>query len=280
MLAVVEDQQQLAVAHELDDRLDDGTTGVFHDAEHRRDSLRHEPRVGDRRELDEPDAIGKLVEHVSSDLQRQPRLAEAAHSEQREQPRAPEQLADFGLAAFAANERRHLLRQVVGRRFERAQCGEFLAKLGMHRLVDVLRTREVAQPHAAEVAQRHARRQSLADGLDDRLREQDLATVRGAHDAGRAVDGAAEIIVVAGLYGTGMQPAADMQSHVRGRCRIGQRDLDRERRAERVGGLTEHGMEPIARGLHNAAVVLDDGRTGERVVTRHRLAHLRGLGLP
>ena len=43
--------------------------------------------VGQRRELDEPHAVGKVVQHVGADLQRQPRLAEAAHAEQRQQPR-------------------------------------------------------------------------------------------------------------------------------------------------------------------------------------------------
>ena len=92
MLAVVEDDEQLAVADELDERLDHGAARLLHDAEHGRDRLRNQPCIGDRRKLDEPDAVGIFVEHVGRDLQREPRLAETAHPEQREQRRFLEEL--------------------------------------------------------------------------------------------------------------------------------------------------------------------------------------------
>ena len=231
VLAVVEDDEELAVANELDERLDHGAARLLHDAEHGRDRLGNQPCIGDRRKLDEPDAVGKFVEHVGRDLQRQPRLAETAHPEQREQRRFLEQLSHLGLTALAADERRHLLRQVVRRRLERAEGREVLAQLGMHRLVDVLRAREVAQPHTAQVAQRDPCRQLLPDRLHGSLREQDLATVGSPHDACGAVDGAAEVVVVAMLGRARVHAAAYGQRDPAGGRGIGERELEIKGRA-------------------------------------------------
>jgi hypothetical protein len=60
--------------------------------------------------------------------------------------------ASFKLA-LAPDERCHLPRKIVRRRFERTQGGEILSQLRMHELVDVLGRRQIAQPHAAEIAQ-------------------------------------------------------------------------------------------------------------------------------
>jgi len=58
--------------------------------------------------------------------------------------------------------------------------------------------------------------QLLAHAIDDRFRQQDLAAVRRGHDARRAIDGAAEVIVVAPLDVTDVKSAADSQlKHVR-----------------------------------------------------------------
>ena len=80
-----------------------------------------------------------------------------------------------------------LLRQVVRRRFERAQCRKVLAQTGRHDLMDLLRIRQVAQAHGTQVAQRDAWRQAIADQLDDGPRQQDLAPVGRGHDARGAV---------------------------------------------------------------------------------------------
>ena len=57
-----------------------------------------------RREFDEPDAFGIVVQYVGRDLQRQPRLAQAADAEQRQQPRFAQQSLDFGQLRLAADE--------------------------------------------------------------------------------------------------------------------------------------------------------------------------------
>jgi hypothetical protein len=89
MLAVVEDEQELAVLHILDHGLDHRASRLFHHAQHRRDGLWHQPRVGERREFHEPDAIHVVVHHRRRHFKGQAGLAEAAHAEQREEPRLP-----------------------------------------------------------------------------------------------------------------------------------------------------------------------------------------------
>ena len=69
MLAIVEDEQQSPVVDEFDQCVGHRAPRFFLDAKRRRDRLRHQSRVGNRRELDEPHAIGILVDHVSRDLQ-------------------------------------------------------------------------------------------------------------------------------------------------------------------------------------------------------------------
>ncbi len=167
VLAVVENHEELAVPDELDERLDHRAAGLLHDSEYRGHRLRHQARIGHRRKFDEPDAVGKLVEHVCGNLQRQPRLADAADAEQREDRDPGEELFHLGLPALAADERGRLPWQVVGRRFERAQRRKVLPQLRMKHLINVLGAREIAQSHASEVAERHTVRQPLADRFDD-----------------------------------------------------------------------------------------------------------------
>jgi hypothetical protein len=56
------------------------------DAEHRGHRLRHHPRIRERRELDEPHAIRKVVQHIGPCLQRDPRLPKTADARDRHEP--------------------------------------------------------------------------------------------------------------------------------------------------------------------------------------------------
>ena len=81
VFAIVEDQQQSPVLREFHQRLDDRMPGFFLHAEDKSNRLRHEPRIGERRQLDEPDAIGKIVQDLGRELLRQTRLADPACAE-------------------------------------------------------------------------------------------------------------------------------------------------------------------------------------------------------
>ena len=78
-------------------------------------------RIGQRRQLDPPAAVGELLECVGCHLQRQPRLAAAARADQRQHPRGAEQPSDLLELPFPPDEAGQLLRQVVGQRIERPQ---------------------------------------------------------------------------------------------------------------------------------------------------------------
>ena len=118
MLAVVEDQQQLARLEIGAERLHDRTARLFADAEHLRGLARDKRAVANRRQIDEPRAVAVAVEHIARDLQRQPRLAQAADSGQREQSGSSQESLGILDFALAADKRRELLRQVIRRHFQ------------------------------------------------------------------------------------------------------------------------------------------------------------------
>src|SRR6266513_1340870 len=113
MLAVVEYEQQSSVLDELDQSLGHRTSGFFLDSQHRCDSLRNQPCIGQRCKLDEPYAVGILVEHIGGDLQRRPCLSEPTDAVQCHEPRLAEQALDLSELALAAHKRRQLVREVA-----------------------------------------------------------------------------------------------------------------------------------------------------------------------
>jgi hypothetical protein len=92
LLAVVEDQQCLARFQMRAQRVRERFSRLLAHGEHLCRFMRDERRIADRREIEEPDAVGVRIEHVGGDLQREPRLAEPAHAEEGEQPAALQQL--------------------------------------------------------------------------------------------------------------------------------------------------------------------------------------------
>ena len=151
VLAVVEDDQQRVLAQVLAQALGDGLAGVLADTQHVTRGVGNQRWVANRREVDEPHTVGIAVQHVGGDLQRKPGLAEAAHAEERQQPRSIEEPLRLGELGLAPDERCRLLRQVVGRRLERAERGKILAQFGVQQLVDMFARCEVAQPHGAQI---------------------------------------------------------------------------------------------------------------------------------
>ena len=90
---------------------------------------------------------------------------------------------------------------------------EILAQLRMQQLVDLLRSRQVAQSHRTQVEKRCARRHAVANQLGQALRQQDLSAVGGAHDARGAIDLGSEYVAVAAFDNTAVQPDAHSWRH-------------------------------------------------------------------
>ena len=115
VLAVVEHDQEAARRHVLGQAgLERGAVDVGN-AERRRDDRGDPLAVLERRQVDEPDAVGEGVELLARQLLRQPRLAAAADPAQRDQARVAEQPRAVGERGFAADEAGPRLRQVVWR---------------------------------------------------------------------------------------------------------------------------------------------------------------------
>ena len=85
VLAVVEHQQQALRREHGRDRLDRRAVGAQLRAQHARHGGGHQRAVGQRRQLDPPDAVGKLGGRLVGDLRghglRDARLADAARAD-------------------------------------------------------------------------------------------------------------------------------------------------------------------------------------------------------
>ena len=273
MLAVVEDEEQAAVPEIFHQGFDDRPARGFLDPQHARHGLRHEARVVHGCELDQPDAIREFVDQIGADLQRKPALSDAAHAEQGQEPELHEQLLHFAQLGLAADERRELVRQVVGRRLERTQRRELVPQARVQELVEGFGRSKIAQADRAELAQPHLLRQAAAHHARHRVRKQHLSAVRRAHDARGAVDGRAVEVAVARLSGAGVQAAAHLQGYAGRRLRIGERELQLYRRAERVASVVENGMQAVARLLHHHAAIALHRRARDGVVLGERRPH-------
>ena len=104
MLAVVEDEQELARGQFRGDRIDQGAAGERPQVERLRDRVGHACAFTDRVELDEDGAVGERVLAAPGELEGEPRLARAAGAREREQARASEQRPQFGELVLAPHE--------------------------------------------------------------------------------------------------------------------------------------------------------------------------------
>ncbi len=119
VLAVVEHQEQLAHLQVLDDARRQRQAGMLHAAQRGRDDLRHRVGVVGGRELAHPCTRGEARQHLCCDLHREPGLADAAGTSQRDQPCVVQQRGDACDVGVAADERGHLHREVPRERGQR-----------------------------------------------------------------------------------------------------------------------------------------------------------------
>jgi hypothetical protein len=89
VLAVVQDQQQWRAFRCADSVSTERRAGALRDPEHLRHRRRHQQRLADRAKLDEPHPVAVRVDHFGRRLQREPRLADAAHADDRQQSACP-----------------------------------------------------------------------------------------------------------------------------------------------------------------------------------------------
>jgi hypothetical protein len=156
------------------------------------------------------------------------------------------------------------------------QGGEFRGKVGRLEIEDRLPLDDVAELVATEQPQGRIGGHPAAHLLGGRPRQQCLPPVARREEPCNAIQGGAEIVAAAmlGCPGVDGHPHADPGQLALQHSLSGDGCLD--------GGLrrSEHRAEGIAHRLEDRAAVALDHIAQERIVTRQRLLHLRGIAFP
>jgi hypothetical protein len=282
LLAVVKDDQDLALPERLGERLGDWAPGFLPDPEHLCDRTGDERRVRYGRQVDEPNAIPRAVERFRCRLESKTGLAHPARARQSHESGRSEQAPHLGHLAVAPDEARNLFRQVVlePRVVQRTEGCELAGQAFGAYLEDPFRPPEVFQAVVAQVPEGHVVRQVFADQLGGEPRDHDLAAMGDGLEAGRPVDHRSEVVAAAFLAVAGVQrhPHPDRCGVRPGLRRQGL--LDRDRDPEGGWGVVEGGAEGVTDGFeHVPAGPLDRGPL-DLVVAGERDFHLLGVGLP
>jgi hypothetical protein len=103
VLAVVQDQQQLLIAHGVRERLLEAPFGGLLDAQDGRNAVRDEGRIRDLGQLHQPHAVEVGVGHSLGKLDRKSGLARAADAGEGEQAGGGEKPLDLGDLPLSAD---------------------------------------------------------------------------------------------------------------------------------------------------------------------------------
>ena len=237
-----------------------------------------ERRVGKGRQVDEVHAVGESVPHLGRDPDRQPRLAGASGAGQgqqaagRQQPRTasiswrrPTKLVGSRWQGDPHHRATPERREVVGQALDDQLDQAFW-------LVEVL------ELMGTQVAQGHAIREHVLDERPRRRRQEDLAALRQAGDAGGPMDVQARVTVTAEASLAGMQAHPDPHRRVIRPVRLGHATLSGDGGRDGLRGHRKDGEEAIALGADlDAAMCRQRARERWRHVVRARpRSELRG----
>jgi len=104
VLEVVQDEQDLPLAQLADQVVHQGTVPGVLQPEALRDRGRHQPRVADRRQRHEEDAVRVVAGHLGGQRDAEPGLAAAARPGQRDQAAGGQQPSGLRQLMFPADE--------------------------------------------------------------------------------------------------------------------------------------------------------------------------------
>ena len=239
MLEVVEQEQHLPVR----DRRGQVACG----AEGLGGRVDDEPRVPQRREVDEEDTVRVCLDRLGGGLEREPALAAPADARQGHEPdpgpcHQPDHLGQLPLPA---QERRRLdreIRPVEARERREVAVAELEESLGRP---------EILEPVLAQVAQ------ALVEELRGRLRHEHLASVARRGDACGAMDVDADVPLVR------RQRLARVQPGPNANRAVAERLLELAGSRDRVAGPAEGDEERIALRVHLVALVCRERRPQE-----------------
>src|SRR3989337_458733 len=112
-----------------------------------------EPWIGDRRQRDKKYAIVKMLDHLSGNLQRQPSLATATRSRQRQEALIRKQLLDLANLSGAPDETVKLNRQIIWGYIQRLERREISGQILCNHLEDMLDALKVLQAVFTQIPQ-------------------------------------------------------------------------------------------------------------------------------
>ena len=113
MLTVVEHEQQSSRRQVVAENAGQRPSGLLPYLESSGHGLCHQGRIGQRRQLDQPDPVVEDLHQLAGRDQREPGLSRAARAGQADQSVLPEQTSDLGELRLAADEAADLRGQVV-----------------------------------------------------------------------------------------------------------------------------------------------------------------------
>ncbi len=177
MLAVVEHDQRRPVADVVGNHPDRPSTRLGGQADRVEHRARQRTRITHRRQLHPPHSTVEVVDRLGSDLQRQPRLADAARADQRHEATVIHRRQHRSRVRFTTDQRRQTGRQLWPNTSERSQRREVDVTIAMTQLPHPLSSAQIIQPVRTHVAKVRTVEQTLADELARRVRHEHLATV-------------------------------------------------------------------------------------------------------
>ena len=275
LLEVVEDEQDAPAGEVIDESIDRRSSAAIRQAQHLGDRRRHERRIRDGLERDEPDAVRKGFCAPRGELEAEPRLAGAARSGQGQEASPAEQRSGLVELLLPADKSRELGGQVVRSCVERTDRRKVRSQPVDDELAQTLGP-EVLQAMFAKGSQQRAVRQAIRDERRRRLRKQDLAAVAGGRNTCRPVDVVAHVASIRedALAGVDAHPNPNFGARVPRLRR--ERALGVRGGAHRRHGPFEDSEERIALGPDLDAVGRGKRRAEDRAMTLQQLAVTRG----
>ena len=87
VLAVIQNEQELTIAQIFEKGVANRSLRALSDTDGGRDRLRHQIGVRERRQINQPHAVGELVHEIPREPHRQPRFSNPPGARHRQQPR-------------------------------------------------------------------------------------------------------------------------------------------------------------------------------------------------